>query len=178
MLNGALRRQGTGAPLREAIEQQKQAIDAMTRLLSALLDISKLESGAIKPHLADYSLATLFDELRSQFGSLAAEKGLELRVGSPPLSAHTDFALLEQVLRNLIANAIKYTRQGTVELRVKADGLCVRIDVQDTGVGIAADQLPLICDEFCQVGVPRIVVSRVDNDGRSGGKDVAGQVPH
>jgi two-component system, sensor histidine kinase len=154
MLNGALRRQARGAPLAEVIAQQEQAIGAMTRLLNALLDISKLESGAIKPQLIDCSLATLFDELRNEFANVAAAKGLELRVGAPALSAHTDGALLEQVLRNLVANAIKYTRRGTVELRATAEGIGVRIDVVDTGVGIGPDHLPFICDEFFQVGVP------------------------
>lgn len=153
LLSGVLHRQHLSGPAAEVLAQQEQAIDAMRRLLNALLDISKLESGAVQPQLSDCSLAALFDELRSQFSDVAVEKGLGLHVESPTLSAHTDRALLEQVLRNLVANAIKYTRHGEVELRATSDGLCVRIEVQDTGVGIAPNDLSLIFDEFYQVGV-------------------------
>jgi PAS domain S-box-containing protein len=153
LLNGALRRMITDAECREVLEQQEQAVDAMSRLLNALLDISKLESGAIKLELTDFEIAPLFDEMRREFAGLAASKGLRFSIDSPHELAHSDPALIGQVLRNLVSNAIKYTPAGSVELRCVRQNAGVRIEVRDTGVGIAADQASLIFDEFYQVGV-------------------------
>ena len=79
LLNGALRRMVDDPDCREVLEQQDQAVDAMSRLLNALLDISKLESGAIKLELTDFELAPLFDEMRREFASVAAQQGTALR---------------------------------------------------------------------------------------------------
>jgi two-component system, sensor histidine kinase len=153
LLNGTLSRIVREPIAAEAVAQQGQAIEAMSRLLNALLDISKLESGAIRPDPSDFTVAALFEELRAEFASLAASKGLALRVEPAPHRVHSDPSLLGQILRNLISNAIKYTRQGSVELRSRAQSQGVRIEVIDTGVGIPADQLPYIYDEFYQIGV-------------------------
>jgi two-component system CheB/CheR fusion protein len=154
LLNGALRRIDTDPECAEALVQQEQAIGAMSRLLNALLDISKLESGAIKPEPTDFKVASVFEELRADFASLAASKGLRLEIDSCEECAHSDPSLVEQILRNLVANAVKYTRQGWVRLQCLHAESCVRLEVVDTGIGIPADQLPLIYDEFYQVGVP------------------------
>ena len=155
LLNGTLRRLVGEPDALEAIAQQEMAIGAMSRLLNALLDISKLESGAIKPEPADFEVAELFDELRNEFASMATKKGLALEVEPSGHCVHSDPSLVEQILRNLLSNAIKYTRQGRVRLRCLHEReRLVRIEVLDTGIGIPPDQLPFICDEFYQVGVP------------------------
>ena len=153
LLNGALRRVVRDPIAGEAVTQQGQAIEAMSRLTNALLDISKLESGAIRPDPADFSVEALFGEMRSEFASLAASKGLELRIETGAYSAHSDPSLLGQILRNLISNAIKYTHRGRVVLRSVPTPAGVRLEVADTGIGIPADHLPYIYDEFYQVGV-------------------------
>lgn len=153
LLNGTLRRTIRDGVSIEALTRQEQAIAAMSRLLNALLDISKLESGAIKPEPTDFTVATLFAELRAEFAQLAANKGLEFQVEPCADRAHSDPTLVEQILRNLIANAIKYTREGYVALRCLHDAGVIRIQVLDTGIGIPPDQLPYIYDEFYQVGV-------------------------
>jgi two-component system, sensor histidine kinase len=153
LLNGTLSRIVKDPTAAEAVEQQGQAVDAMSRLLNALLDISKLESGAIQPDPSDFAVAALFEQLRVEFASLAASKGLTLEVDPAAERVHSDASLIGQILRNLVSNAIKYTRQGSVRLRALARPPDVRIEVADTGVGIAADQLPYIYDEFYQVGV-------------------------
>jgi two-component system, sensor histidine kinase len=155
LLNGALRRAIVDPEARQAVAQQEQAIGAMARLLNTLLDISKLESGAVKPDPADFAVSALFEEMRLEFAELASSKGLTLRVSQCEECAHSDRTLVEQILKNLLSNAIKYTPEGWVSLRSShPDPHSVQIEVHDTGVGIAADQLRLIYDEFYQVGVP------------------------
>jgi len=155
LLNGVLRRTLREPDANEALLQQDQAIGAMSRLLNALLDISKLESGAVKPDPTDFAVSALFEELRVEFGGLAASKGLTLNIVPSEDSVHSDRSLVEQILKNLLSNAIKYTRRGWVALRcVHEQPSSVRIDVLDTGIGIPADQLRYIYDEFYQVNVP------------------------
>jgi PAS domain S-box-containing protein len=154
LLSGTLRRMIIHENAEEVLSQQEQAIGAMSRLLNALLDISKLESGAIKPELRDFKVADLFDGLRREFASITANKGLTLQVESSEECAHSDPALVEQILKNLASNAIKYTRQGRVLLRCSRENDAIRIEVRDTGIGIPAEQIAYIYDEFYQVGVP------------------------
>ena len=153
MLNGTLRRFVTDPEAREALDQQEVAIGSMSRLLNALLDISKLESGAIKPDITDFRVAALFDELRGEFATLARSKGLQFTVQAAAESVHSDPSLVGQILRNLVANAIKYTKTGSVWLVCRQNADHVFIDVRDSGIGIPADQVRFIYDEFFQVGV-------------------------
>ncbi len=153
LLNGTLRRIVQDPDAREALEHQEQAIGAMSHLLNALLDISKLESGAIRPQTADFALGELFEELRVEFSGFASSRGLTLAVACEDQAVHTDRSLLGQILRNLLSNAIKYTRAGGVRLLARASATGVRVEVTDTGIGIAAEQIPYIYDEFYQVGV-------------------------
>jgi two-component system, sensor histidine kinase len=153
LLNDVLKRLTSTGDAAEALEQQELAITAMSRLLNALLDISKLESGAIKPDITDFKVASLLEELRAEFAQVAASKGLQLIIEPCAQSARSDPALVGQALKNLVSNAIKYTRKGSVRLRTEPRGAFVRIEVCDSGIGIASDQLAYIFDEFYQVGV-------------------------
>jgi PAS domain S-box-containing protein len=153
LLNRTLRGFVSDPDAAEALLQQEQTITSMSRLLNALLDISKLESGAIKPAPADFPLSQLFDELRREFSGLAAEKGLVLKVEESGEWANSDVSLVEEVLRNLVSNALKYTQKGVVTVFCRLEGQTIRVEVHDTGIGIPADQIPYIFDEFYQVGV-------------------------
>ncbi len=119
----------------EVLAQQETAIDAMSRLLNALLDISKLESGAIQVAPAVFEVGALFDDMRREFGAMARNKGLSFSIDDTPECVRSDPALIGQVLRNLLSNAIKYTPQGRVELRCARQGAQVAIEVRDSGVG-------------------------------------------
>ena len=154
LLNGTLRRTIRDPDSLLAISHQEQAIGAMSRLLNALLDISKLESGTIKPEIVDFRVAGLFEELHREFARSAEDKGLQLQIESSAGIVRSDPSLVEQVLRNLVANAIKYTRQGLVRLRCLNEASMLRIEVFDTGIGIPEDQIPHIFEEFYQVSVP------------------------
>ena len=155
MLNGSLRRLPASAATADAVAQQQAAIGTMSRLLSALLDISKLESGAIRPEPADFAVGAMFEDLLRAFAASAADKGLRLQIEAGEEIAHSDPSLIEQLLRNLVTNAIKYTQRGCVSLRcVRASEDTLRLEVRDTGIGIPAAQIQYIYDEFYQVDVP------------------------
>jgi PAS domain S-box-containing protein len=155
LLNGTLRRTVDDATVTELLAQQEQAIAGMSRLLNALLDISKLESGAIKPDPSDFVVNALFEELRREFAAVASTKGLSFKVIPSEDCVHSDPSLVGQVLRNLVSNAIKYTHKGWVALRCLHERPSfVRIEVSDSGVGIPNDQLLYIYEEFYQVGIP------------------------
>lgn len=155
LLNGSLRRLQTNEAVAEVAAQQGVAIAAMSRLLNALLDISKLESGAIKPDPTDFAVAEVFEELRRSFAASAADKGLEFQVSAGAAVAHCDRSLIEQILRNLVSNAIKYTRRGLVSVScIVSPESMLYLEVLDTGIGIPAAQIQYIYDEFYQVGVP------------------------
>jgi protein-histidine pros-kinase len=153
-LNDTLRRLSTDPGAVAALSLQRQAIGVMSRLLTDLLDMGKLESGAIQPAPADFAVAAVFEELRAEFASVAAGKGLQLEIEPCDGLVHGDSVLVEQILRNLISNAIEYTREGYVRLRCLRRGQFFRIEVLDTGVGIPPDQLPYIFDEFHHIDVP------------------------
>ncbi len=145
----------------ELVRRQEQAIDSATRLLHALLDISRLESGAVDPQLAPVSLATLFLDLQREFESSAAPKGLELKFTETDAVLMTDRTLFTQLLQNLIGNAIKYTEHGFVRISQSLDADTFSILVEDSGIGIPADKLDRIFDEYYQVdpgGAPRVGV--------------------
>ncbi|MFL6618214.1 MAG: ATP-binding protein, partial [Povalibacter sp.] len=154
LLNGALSTNTLDASGRAALKQQSETIDTMTHLLDALLNISKLESGAVAPELSDFSVTTLFEKLRREFSILAANKSLELQIDAPSQQTiRSDPTLVGEILRNFLSNAIKFTSQGTVKLRCSPAGSTVRLEVIDTGIGISRDELPRIFGEFYQVGV-------------------------
>jgi two-component system, sensor histidine kinase len=108
----------------------------------------------VKPELRDFRIATVFESVRREFAPVAESKGLELTVEPAEDSVRSDPALVEQILKNLVSNAVKYTRAGRVEVRCRREDTALRIEILDTGVGIPAAQLAYIYDEFYQVGVP------------------------
>jgi signal transduction histidine kinase len=154
LLNAVLQRLVSGPDAVEAVTEQGIALDSMSRLLNTLLDISKLESGSIRPVISTFSAEWLFSALQLEFREQARCKGLQLVVEAGDASVRSDPALVGQVLRNLLANAIKYTPRGQVTLRAVPLGDVLRMEVADTGVGIAPADLGHIFDEFYQVGVP------------------------
>jgi PAS domain S-box-containing protein len=145
----------------ELVKRQEHAIDNATRLLHALLDVSRLESGAVDPQLAPVSLASIFFDLQHEFEATAAAKGLELKFDDADVVLMTDRALITQLLQNLIGNAVKYTEHGSVRVLQGLDGEALSIQVEDCGIGIPPDKLERIFDEYYQVdpvGTPRLGV--------------------
>jgi PAS domain S-box-containing protein len=154
LLNGALRRTVTDARALEMVEHQEHSLTAMTNLLNSLLDISRLDAGAIMPDLEEFPMQRLIDRLAAEFSRQASHKGLSFETESCDAMVRSDPNLLSEIIQNLISNAIRYTSEGSVKLRcIEADGHC-RIQVEDTGVGIDGDQLEAIFTEFHQVKAP------------------------
>jgi PAS domain S-box-containing protein len=130
------------------------SIDAMRGTLDTLLDLSQLETGAIHPEIGCFALEDLLNRVGSEFRGLAAAKGLELRIVPSRAVVRSDPRLLERILQNLVSNAVKYTQAGRVLLGCRRRGRRLRIEVWDTGIGIARDQTKAIFEEFYQVANP------------------------
>jgi PAS domain S-box-containing protein len=137
--------------IRELLQQQERAIDGMTRMLNALLDISRLESGAIEPEMTPIAMTEMFHQLATEFDSIALARGIGLRIEPVPVVLRTDRTLFYQLLQNLVGNALKYTDQGEVVVTCVPGIDALTIAVSDTGIGIPAEKLDRIFDEYYQV---------------------------
>lgn len=136
------------------VEQLEDSLAAMIELFEGLLDLSKLESEAVQLDVRPVGVPALFAKLERDFGPTADAKGLELRMRPLNLRVLSDGTLLERILRNLLANAIRYTDQGGVLVALRRRGNRVRIDIVDTGTGIPEEHLEDIFQEFQQLGNP------------------------
>ena len=151
LLNSVLQKTATDPLAVTAAATQHEALASLSELVNALLDISKLESGAIRPDVGDCSVQSIFRRLKAAFDEQAQSKGLALIVEECDDVVLTDHGLLEQIIQNLLANAIRYTREGMVRLRCLHERAFVRIEVLDTGIGIPVDQQDAIFEEFRQL---------------------------
>jgi Na+/proline symporter/signal transduction histidine kinase len=124
------------------------SLDAVEEIITALLDISRLDSGAMKPELASLRVDDLFRQLAIEFGPMATAKGLPLTFVSCSLTIRTDRRLLRRLLQNLISNAIKYTPSGRVLVGCRRRKGKLRIEVRDTGIGIPANRQKQVFREF------------------------------
>ena len=147
----ALRHAGSHPKLMEILEQQRMALGTISQLLASVLDVSKLDSGAVKPTIENCPIDRVFDRLRSDFGPHADEKGITLLVESTVETGRTDPELLRRLLGNLLSNAIRYTAHGKVRVDCRRASDHLAIVVRDTGVGIPRDELDKVFDEFYQV---------------------------
>jgi two-component system CheB/CheR fusion protein len=136
----------------ELIERFGLLLDAMAGMLNSLLDINQIESGVMEVSPAHFPVADLVDRLQAEFEPLAGSQTIVLRVVPSTAVLLSDPRLLEVMLRNLLANAVKYTPpDGRILLGCRHQGDMMRIEVWDTGIGIAADQIDAVFDEFHQV---------------------------
>lgn len=135
-------------PTRALVSQTSTALDSVEDLLEALLEISRLDAGAIQPEISDFRLDRMLRTLQVEFAPLAQAAGLSLTIDTQPIWVRSDIRLLRRVLQNLLSNAIRYTLQGSVAVHCRPDGDRVAIDVIDTGPGIAADKQAYVFEEF------------------------------
>jgi signal transduction histidine kinase/CheY-like chemotaxis protein len=130
------------------------AVANMNELFNALLDISKLDAGALQANVLEFPISRVLNRMAATFTQVALDKGLHLRVVSSSVWVRSDPILLEQILLNLVSNAVRYTPAGGIVVGCRRAGDALRIDVCDSGVGIAPDQQRSIFSEFYQVATP------------------------
>ncbi|RWL48171.1 MAG: hybrid sensor histidine kinase/response regulator [Mesorhizobium sp.] len=133
---------------KKLVRQVERSLETMEDLLRTLLDISKLDAGVVQPEIGDVSLETLFSSLRSDFQPEAEKKGLSLKFRPVNVVVRSDRTLLRRILQNILSNALRYTRSGGVLVGTRHRGDTIRIDVADTGCGIAEDQREAVFEEF------------------------------
>jgi signal transduction histidine kinase/CheY-like chemotaxis protein len=136
------------------IDNIEASTAAMELLFNALLDISRLDAGTIEAHPVHFPLRKMLLDLDKQFNALAAEKRLQLRFRRCDVTLYSDPLLIERILVNLIANAIRYTDDGGVLVACRRRGRVVRLSVYDTGRGIPPDQQENVFHEFVQLHNP------------------------
>ncbi len=124
------------------------SLEAVEEILITLLDISRLDTGALQPDLSNFRIDEILSQLEVEFAPLAAEKGLGLSFLPCSLAVRSDRRLLRRLLQNLVSNAIKYTPRGRVLVGCRRRRGKLRIDVIDTGLGIPAGKQKVIFKEF------------------------------
>jgi CheY-like chemotaxis protein len=140
--------------VRGIIDNINASVEALESLFNELLDISKLDAGVIQPNLSSFPIEPLFERMRIDYGPGAADKGIRLSIVRSGAVIYSDPLLVERMLRNLIVNAVHYTAKGGVVVGCRPRGDRYSIEVWDSGVGIVADKLDKIFEEFYQVGNP------------------------
>ncbi|SIS75446.1 hybrid sensor histidine kinase/response regulator [Insolitispirillum peregrinum] len=136
------------------VKSSLAALDSVDELLTALLDISKLDAGVLTVEEKDFGLASLMDSMINEHLMLARSRGLDLRSVPCSLTVHSDPRLLARILRNFISNALRYTQSGRIVVGCRRLGNTVMLGVWDTGHGIAEDKLDEIFEEFRRLNTP------------------------
>ena len=140
---------GAGAEDQAALARNVDAsLEAVEEILSALLDISRLDAGATRPEITDAPVGEILAQLAIEFAPMARAKGLKLTFVPSSLTVRSDRRLLRRLLRNLVSNAIKYTPRGRVLVGCRRRAGALRIEVWDTGMGIPPDQQRVVFEEF------------------------------
>ena len=152
LLQGLLARAVEGERERKLVARIGETLGAMTGMLNALLDINQIEAGVVRAEIVLFPVNDLLVKLRDELAYQAEAKSLALRMVPCSLSIYSDPHILEQMIRNLLANALKYTKSGKILLGCRRRDGRLRIEVWDTGIGIPDAEIQAIFDEYHQVG--------------------------
>jgi two-component system CheB/CheR fusion protein len=152
-LQGLLAKAMKGEREKELVQRLEQTLGAMSGMLNTLLDINQIESGVVRPEVVAFRVNEVLDRLRDEFGYHAQARGLSFHVVDCSLMVESDPRLLEQMLRNLISNALKYTPpKGRILVGCRRRKGLLSIEIWDTGIGIAEKDQKAIFEEYHQVG--------------------------
>lgn len=154
LLQGFLRRSLPDAKSQAVIDKLEASADSMSDILNSMLELQQLESGVVTPNLEDFVVGDFLERICAELRLHAEMKGLDLRHVRSGVVIRSDPKLLEQIIRNLLSNAIKYTQRGKILIGCRHTGQTLRIEVLDTGIGIARDQIKAIFEEFRQINNP------------------------
>ncbi len=138
----------------DLVEKIRNSADALNELFHGLMDISRLDAGAVKPNISEVPLHSILERLAVENAPAAMAKGLRLRVVATRVVVRSDPILLECLLRNLLVNAIKYTDSGGVLIGCRREEERLRIEIWDSGNGIPISEKKRIFEEFYQLGNP------------------------
>ena len=154
LLQGLLAKAVEGERARELVVRLDETLTATTSMLNTLLDINQIEGGLVRPKVAVFQINDLLVRMRDEFNYHAQAKGLSFHVIPCGLSAISDIRLLEQMVRNLLTNALKYTAQGKVLLGCRRHEGKLSLQVWDTGLGLPEQELDAIFEEYHQLANP------------------------
>jgi signal transduction histidine kinase len=129
----------------------RECVESLDRLFTELLNLSQLDAGVLQPQWADFALDTLFDEISRNFRAVAEQQNLRLVVRKTDAWVRCDYVMLSRILNNLVSNSLRHTIEGGVLIGARRRGKGIRIDVWDTGVGIASHHQARVFEEFYQV---------------------------
>ncbi len=151
LLQGQLAKIVEGEKAQTLVGRLDETMGAMSAMLNALLDINQIEAGTVRAEIVTFPIGEILERVEHEFTYLAQAKGLTLRVIPSGLSVLSDPRLLEQMIRNLLSNALKYTKRGKVLLGCRRRAGTLLIEMWDTGVGIPASELQAIFQEYHQL---------------------------
>jgi signal transduction histidine kinase/ActR/RegA family two-component response regulator len=151
MYTSLLRERVGGPDTAGLIDQIEKSTASLSAMFSSLLDLSRLDAGAVEPRIGPVALAPLLAELSAEASPAAEAKGLKLLYTPVAVTVRSDPVLLGRILRNLLENAVRYTEHGSVRLEVHVEGERVRVAVADTGPGIPLDRQELVFQEFVRL---------------------------
>jgi signal transduction histidine kinase/ActR/RegA family two-component response regulator len=138
--------------LKEMAGRIETSLRVSEEVLDDILDMARLEGGAMHAEITDFPVADVLQELQVQFAPLAQRRGLQLRVVKQPCWVHTDRVLLRRILQNLVSNALRYTQRGGVLVGCRRRGSHVEVQVWDSGPGIPERNQRMIFGEFRRLG--------------------------
>ncbi|WP_417506009.1 PAS-domain containing protein [Marinomonas gallaica] len=145
---GALQDSHVSADFAKTLHKLGDSLESTETLISTLLEIARLDQGAIKPALTDCDIQPIIDPIIAEFGVIAESKGLRLGTHLRPCRVHSDPIYLRRIIQNFVSNAVKYTESGRVLISVRPTKDHVRIQVWDTGVGIPESEQAKVFDDF------------------------------
>ena len=154
LIQGLLARKVLSDKASQLVAMLSPTLTAMSGMLNTLLDINQIDAGTVHAAANTFPIATIFDRMRDELTYHAQARGLELIVVPCSLSLYSDPHLLEQMIRNLLSNALKYTRHGKVLLGCRRHPTMLSIEVWDTGIGIPDGELAAIFEEYHQLDNP------------------------
>ena len=160
LFSRALQRDLKGHPQQAVADRVVQSTDAVSGLLNAMLDISRIDAGTVVPRVAEVAVDQIFLRLAQLVEPRAQAAGLTLRFHTAPELIATDSELVLRILANYVDNALKYTERGSILVSARPRRGRLRLAVWDTGRGIGEDDLALVFDEFFQVDNPQRDVAR------------------